>query len=134
MKNLFIISLVILTLFSCSNSSSDDKTKQENSLIGKWKLIEQKNSDGSATVPSWTTVINSYDLTLNENLTFTSTQITGCTNGTYMIENGKITLTYECGNGTIPNQFTILSNSNTELIIKNVNCIEECADKFLKTN
>lgn len=134
MKKLFIIQLVLLTLFSCSNSSTNGPTNQENLLIGKWKLIEQKTSDGSGTPPTWTTAINSYDLTLNENLTFTSTQITGCGSGTYSIANGKITLTYTCGNGSIPNQFSIVSNSNTELIIKNVNCIEECADKFQKIN
>ena len=136
MKKLFtkITAVFILTviLFSCLNSRKET-TKKENLLIGKWKLIEARYSNGES-IPPWTTVTNSYDLTLNKDLSFISTQNIGCTNGTYTLVNGRITLLYACGNNTIPTQFTVVSNSNSELIIKNVNCIEDCSDKFLKVN
>ena len=121
-----------MILFSCLNSRKET-TKKENLLIGKWKLIEVRYSNGES-IPPWTTVTNSYDLTLNKDLSFISTQNIGCTNGTYTLVNGRITLLYACGNNTIPTQFTVVFNSNSELIIKNVNCIEECSDKFLKIN
>ena len=137
MKKLFtkITAVFILTvvLFSCINSRKSGTTKKENFLIGKWKLIEVRYSIGESN-PPWTTATNSYDLTLNKDLSFISTQIIGCTNGTYTLVNGRITLLYACDNSTIPTQFSIVSNSNSELIIKNVNCIEDCSDKFLKVN
>ena len=137
MKKLFtkITAVFILTviLSSCLNSRKSKTTKEENLLIGKWKLIEVKYSIGESN-PPWTKATNSYDLTLNKDLSFISTQIIGCANGTYTLVNGRITLLYACGNSTIPTQFTVISNSNSELIIKNVNCIEDCSDKFLKIN
>ena len=124
-----------MTVFiSCSNSRNSENSTEEISLIGKWKLIEARYSDGGSNPPIWTPITNGYVLTLNKDLSFTSTQIIECINGTYTNLNGKITLLYACGNNTIPNQFIVLSNSKTEMIIKNINCIEDCADKFKKIN
>jgi Lipocalin-like domain len=136
MKNLFIIPLVMLLFLSCSNSSDDETPTQEITLIGKWQLIEIKYSNGGAS-PPWSSILGGYELTLNSNNTFTSTQLTGsgCTIGTYSVLNNKITLNYACGGGTtITKEFSQLSLTKSELVIKDDSCFEECADKLKRIN
>lgn len=129
MKNLIIVSLVFLLFLSCSKS----KEEISNPFLGKWQLTAEKISAGGPT-PDWTTISNGYFITFAAENTFTSTQITGCGSGTYTIINNRLTLSYACNNQTIPSKFDIVFNSNLELILKNMNCIEECSAKFQKIN
>jgi len=132
MKKLFIISLVMLLLFSCSNSSSNP-TNQENLLIGKWKLIEQKSSNGSSTPPTWTTVINGYELTFKSDGTYTTTANSTCNSGTYSISNQLISYVNSCG-ASIVEKTRINSVGVNELVVYDLICIEECQSKFQKIN
>lgn len=132
MKKLFIISLVMLSLFSCSNSSSNP-TNQENLLIGKWKLIEQKNSNGSSTPPTWTPVINGYELTFKSNGTYTTTANSTCNSGTYSISNQLISYVNSCG-ASVVEKTRINAVGVNELIVYDLTCFEECQSKFQKIN
>lgn len=133
MKKLFIIPLAMLLLFSCSNSSSNEPTNQENPLIGKWKLIEQKNSDGSSTLPTWTPVTNGYELTFKSDGTYTTTANSTCSSGTYSISNQLISYINSCG-VSIVDKTRIKSVGNTELVVYDLTCFEECQSKFQKIN
>ena len=133
MKKLFIIPLVLLTLFSCSNSSTNEPTNQENPLIGKWKHIEQKNSDGSSTPPTWTPVTNGYELTFKSDGTYTTTANSTCNSGTYSISNQLISYVNSCG-ASIVDKTRINSVGVNELVVYDLNCFEECQSKYQKIN
>jgi hypothetical protein len=133
MKKLFIIPLAMLLLFSCSNSSSNEPTNQENPLIGKWKLIEQKNSDGSSALPTWTPVTIGYELTFKSDGTYTTTANSTCSSGTYSISNQLISYINSCG-VSIVDKTRINSVGNTELVVYDLTCFEECQSKFQKIN
>ena len=132
MKKLFIISLAMLLLFSCSNSSSNP-TNQENLLIGKWKLIEQNNSNGSSTPPTWTPVTNGYELTFKSDGTYTTTAYSTCNSGTYSISNQLINYVNSCG-ASIVEKTRINSVGVNELVVYDLTCFEECQSKYQKIN
>ena len=129
MKKLITVSIVFLFFLNCSKSTEEIA----NPFLGKWQLTGEKISAGGPT-PDWASISNGYFITFSAENTFTSTQITGCGNGTYTIINNKLLLNFECNNQSIPSKFDIASVSNSELILKNINCIEECASKFQKIN
>ena len=135
MKKTLIFSIFILVFIGCSNSNNIETTKkEENLLIGTWKLIESKNSDGGATPTDWTVLTDAYDMSLNQNNTFTSTQYTNCSNGTYTKINEKVILTFSCSTVSSPKEFIISSNNINELILRDLSCFEECSLKFKKLN
>jgi uncharacterized protein YcfL len=52
MKTLFFLPIVFFSLLSCSKSGENDTIPTSSVLVGKWKLIERKISDGGCT-PDW---------------------------------------------------------------------------------
>ena len=131
MKTLFFILISIFTLLSCSKSDENNTVPTTSALVGKWKLIERKNSDGGST-PEWVSISNGFVLTINSNNTYSTTESLDCNSGIYSVHNNAITFTNSCGNSTIPNKFNLVSQTSKELILSNINCIEECKDKFQK--
>jgi hypothetical protein len=71
-------------------------------------------------------------LSINSNNTYSTTESSDCNSGIFSVHNNVITYTNSCGNSTIPNKFNIVSQTSKELILSNINCIEECKDKFQK--
>lgn len=126
MKAIIIYFFLLITTICCSNRN------EENQYIGTWKLKQSLVSDGTSNPPTWQNVTNGYTIVFNNNGSFTTSQFTDCNAGNFSISNNIITLTYTCGNITIPNKFKIISNSDSELILSNINCDEECKDKFVK--
>ena len=133
MKNSILLSILILTLFSCSKSSEEQNKKETvtSPLTGKWQLIETKISSGGP-VTQWTTVTNGFIRVFNTDNTYSTTEYTPCNTGSFSVDSSVIQFNNSCNNATIPNKFKILSNNDAELILNNVNCTEECKQKFKK--
>ena len=128
MKKFFtVLLLMAVFIISCDKNRSD-----ENEIyFGSWKLSQTLISDGSSS-PNWQNVSNGYTVILNSDYKFTTSQFSDCISGNYNISNNIITFNYSCGNTTIPNKFKIVSSSNSELVLSNINCDEECKDKYTK--
>lgn len=82
--------------------------------------------------PEWKSVADGHTLVFGNDNTFTSTQFDGCGSGTYTHANDVITLEYACANPPADKQYRIVSMTENELVLGNVNCIEQCGDKYIK--
>jgi hypothetical protein len=129
MKTLFIVPLVLFTLLGCSKDSK--KEEPTPAFVGKWQLIEVYTGGPPNPDSKWVQIDNGYILSLNKNKTFTTTQFTECNTGTFFVTEEILTYKFSCGNddGT-PDEFRIYSNTENELIINNIYCIEGCDEKF----
>lgn len=70
MKKLLILSLISISLISCS---SGDDGFTETSIYGTWKAIEYRVGEDvtpSPTTPEWETLENNHEITFNENMTY----------------------------------------------------------------
>ena len=118
MKNLMILSILLVTLFSCSKASETAK-KQNDLIIGNWKLVASQPSAVIGVVAPWNLVTNGYTLNLNENNTYLSSQYlpTACSSGGFSFDSSFLILKNSCAS-TIPlSKYTIVSKTATELIL-----------------
>ncbi|RRQ46875.1 hypothetical protein [Chryseobacterium sp. SC28] len=138
MKHLILILVMFTSFFSCK--SDDDNEPIGNEIYGSWILKETKISDGSNPT-EWTEATNSYTIIFNKDNTFSRNDFASCGSGTYVISQDPanseykiITLTYSCNNNDFEHQFKnkyrIISITSIELITNNINCIEECSEKY----
>ena len=136
MKTLILFFSIIFSITSCN---SDDTNKQDNNIIGTWKLIETYGSDGGNN-PQWTLVNNGYMYTFNENGSFTSNRFSECSEGNYSISANNLTLDYSCSNfdtgiettaGTFLEEYSF-EGTNIILTPTYLTCIEGCKFKFQK--
>lgn len=134
-----MISCFVLTLFGCSND--DENIKDENSIVGTWKLIEVYNDPGDGS-GSWNSIENGYTYNFSVNGEFTSTRFSECSSGNYSINSNKLTLDFDCDGFTagIENpEGTFIENYTFEsdriiLVPTYLNCDEGCGWKFEKIN
>lgn len=126
MKTVFFL-LSILSLINCDSNDNDEVT-----LIGKWKISQTLINDGSSNPAQWQNVENGHIIEFKNYNNFESNQFIDCSSGTYTNLNGVLKLNYSCDNSTIPNEFIIISLNSKELVLSNINCIEECKDKYIK--
>lgn len=140
MKNLVLILVLFTSFYSCK--SDDEVPTPNNEIYGSWKLMATNNNDGNSGT-SWTEAINTYNIAFNKDNTFSRNDFATCSSGTYTItqdpsnsEYKIITLTYACNNDDFEHQFKskyrIININSSELITNNLNCIEECGEKFIK--
>ena len=130
MKALLYISLICLTLFSCSKDENDSKSST--TVVGKWKQIESYQSDGGSS-PAWSPISNGYTLEFLDNGTFTATKFTDCQAGTYSVStSNQIVMVYSCENFTTNDLQQIEAISGSQIILKptDAQCDEGCAEKF----
>ena len=136
MKNLILIFSILIIFINCAN---DDTNKQENSIIGTWKLIETYGSDGGSN-PQWSTITNGYSYTFNQSGNFTSNRFSECSEGKYSISGDDLILDYGCNGfttsienpeGTFIEKF-IFERGNLILTPTYLTCIEGCGYKFQK--
>jgi len=134
---LMILSLVFFT--SCNND--DENIKEENSIVGTWRLIEIYNDPGDGS-GSWNSVDNGYLYNFSENGQFTSTRFSECSSGSYSMNSTELTLDFDCDGfttgieapeGTFIENYTF--ESNTIILVPTyLSCIEGCGWKFEKIN
>lgn len=136
MKNLILIFSMLITFVNCAN---DDINKQEDSIIGAWKLMETYIGDGGSN-PKWTTVTDGYIYTFNSDGSFTSNRFSECSKGVYSLLADNLTLDYECDGfttgietpeGTFIEKF-IFEKESLILTPTYLTCIEGCDYKFKK--
>lgn len=131
MRFLIVFCFQILVLVSCFNRWDDNTGKV---VTGKWKLTEEKISSGG--IAEWKPTQRNFILQLNADKTFVRNDLTSCLTGTYTVFDAVLLLQYDCNNNDNEHQFrnkyTITSLSNSELILQNKYCIEECSEKFTK--
>lgn len=129
--------LIVATLVSCEKS---DETSSLNDIIGTWKLSEVLIDSGNGN-GTWNQVNDGYKYTFKSDNTFYSSRFTECSLGTYVLKADELTLDFDCDSLTIGNETinallveNIKFDSN-DLIIKPtyINCVEDCAWKFSKS-
>lgn len=126
-----LIYLFILLFLSCGK---DDDTLPPitNGLIGKWQLEATKISPGDI-VENWTPVENGsiFEFKANGSYTHNEKACGGIVNGIYSIDEGALTLRYQCENNAIETKYN-MNYSEGRLILSNVGCIEECSYRYRK--
>ena len=137
MKKIILLAVILISQISCNN---DNETKpQDSEILGTWKLSEGYIGDGGSAT-EWIPIKNGYTTTFKSDGTFTSTQFTECTTGTYKLENTTLTIIYGCPNfsalgekpaGTFIENYKI---ENGKMYLSPINslCYEGCAYKFSK--
>jgi hypothetical protein len=125
------ISLMVVLFVACLTACDGNET-EEVTILGKWKLTQTLMSNGGASSGQWADIVDGSVIELKSDNSFLNTQFGVCSSGTYTILDGVVILNYSCGNTSIPNKFKIKSLTSDELILSNVNCIEECKDKYRK--
>jgi hypothetical protein len=125
------ISLMVVLFVACLTACDGNETG-EVTIVGKWKLTQTLMSNGGSSPVQWADIVNGSVIELKSDNSFINTQFGVCSSGTYTNLDGVITLDYSCGNTSIPNKFKMRSFTSDELILSNVNCIEECKDKYRK--
>ncbi len=133
------ISCFILAILGCSND--DENIKEENSIVGTWKLIEIYNDTGDGSA-SWDSVENGYTYSFSLNGEFTSTRFSECSTGNYSMNSNKLTLDFNCDGfttgienpeGTFIEDYTFES-TRIILVPTYLSCDEGCGWKFEKIN
>ncbi|MDR2206101.1 MAG: lipocalin family protein [Flavobacteriaceae bacterium] len=134
MKNLFIITSILLSAFlvSCNNEDS-----RETPIVGTWKLVEYFGGNSADNI-GWHPIDNGYTYTFNGDGTFTSTRFSYCTQGTYILTDSKLTLKFDCteppglsDNGVLIENFS-WDEEYFILTPTYLFCDEGCAEKFEK--
>jgi len=137
MKKIILLVVILISQISCNN---DKETKPTNTgIVGTWQLAESFEGDGGMAT-KWISVKNGYTYTFKSDGTFTSTQFTKCTNGTYKLENATLTMIYGCPGFTLMREKpagTFIENykiENGKMHLSPINylCFEGCAYKFKK--
>ena len=132
-----MIFCILLTIFACSND--DENVKEENWIVGTWKLIEIYTDPGDG-IGSWNSVQNGYTYNFSVNGEFTSTRFSECSSGTYSINSDELTLDFDCDGftagienpeGKIIENYTFESNKII-FVPTYYMCIERCGWKFEK--
>ena len=129
--------VLIILLFGCSPDHTE-VTNSDNPIHGKWKLVEERISNGG---PMYTVIVEDGDeYKFSENGVFTSTQYPECTTGKFTAQEDELTLNYDCDgfkSGMENTEGTITYNMTFEagylnLIPTSVICIEGCRKKKKK--
>lgn len=140
MKKLLKLGMIfcfVLTISGCSND--DENIKDENSIVGTWKLIEVYDDPGDGS-GSWNSVENGYTYNFSLNGQFTSTRFSECNSGNYSINSNELTLDFDCDGfttGIEDPEGTFIENYTFELnriilVPTYLNCTEGCGWKFEK--
>ena len=131
MKALYL-TLVFVIFSSCSKSDSHER----NDILGKWRLIEVLNDDGSGNA-SWQPVSGemSYTLLFEDNSTFKIlNNSTNCYFGEYNINNYVLTLIFSTNNCNVSKYNLEFSDNYLLLNASPFSCDEACIEKFEKLN
>ena len=132
MKNILILQIVLIVLlFSCSNSK-DEPVVTAKPLIGKWKIIEAKISSGGSLPSTWTSITNGYELSFSDNGNYSTTKYSTCNSGTYTVTNQNINYFDTCGSSFPLEKSIIITNTDNELILRDLNSFEESQYKYKK--
>ncbi|MDR2206104.1 MAG: hypothetical protein LBE36_08115 [Flavobacteriaceae bacterium] len=138
MKNLFLITSILLSAFLVSCNNDDAREVPENDIVGTWKLVAQW--DGGSPSQDWLPVAIAYTYTFDSDGTFSSTVNVNCVQGTYILTDDKLIFNFDCGtfppigdNGTVINNFT-WDESYFILTPTDSSCDEGCKFKFQKQN
>ena len=144
MKNLKIIVLSFICIFVINCSENSETTSNEDTLTGKWMLVETYVTYGANGewigdfMPAPEELIYSY--TLNNDGTFTSTKFEDCQSGNYTFSSSEIIFDFECEGftagienppGTFKENYTF-DNRNLILTPQYLLCVEGCGWKFVK--
>ena len=129
------IAVSIILLFGCSPDHGEE-INSDNSILGKWKLVEARISDGG---PMYPVIVKDGDeYKFSENGVFTSTIYPECSGGNFKAQEEELTLNYDCDGfnnrheneeGAITFKMTFESGYLI-LIPTSVICIEGCSYKY----
>jgi hypothetical protein len=134
LKNSIFIIALVLFFFACSKDNTDDN----NSIIGKWQLIEYCEDNGGSGSIDCGQIENGYTVQFYENdvFIFVGVNNNNCTTGTYTSNNTKLFLQFEndiCSDdeGLFVYLYSFLGN-DLELTPSNENliCDEACFEIF----
>lgn len=142
MKKLLLISVLLIAVISCSQSS--EKEQVDGSIIGTWQLVEERygNFDGSS--GNWEQVENGRLITFNTDLSYepeiTPSNCGEVSSSTYFLNNSSeinvLEITIECTNpDTVFESQDYYSFENSiYLILRPIEpaCPEGCAFKYKK--
>ena len=133
MRNLAFIALSFFLLVACEPEATEAlDLRLDDSITGKWQLVEQKVSIGGPA--TWQDVEDGNTFQLNEDGTFTGFQsFTACETGTYEVSEEELTLTYNCEDDTKPFTYSLLKEEDAIILSpKTVICTETCEYKYRK--
>lgn len=128
----FVLSAFCLFLFSSCSKNSCDMDNQ--SLIGKWQLIEQNISNGGPS--KWESVNDGKRFSLFEDGTYEGIKFfTDCDMGSYGSTATELLLMPNCNDGSEDFMYSITRDCD-QLILRplTVLCIEGCAFRYERIN
>ncbi|WP_445731197.1 hypothetical protein [Mariniflexile sp.] len=129
MKNLILLFSIILSFSSCSQN--DEGKRDNNSIIGAWKLVEIYSSDGGSN-PQWNQINNGFTYTFYNNGDVKSSKF-NC-DGKYKINtSNSLHIEFDCDDSKMKGNFDFTFLENNLIFTLNPNtCIEGCTEKFMK--
>lgn len=135
-----LITITIISLFSCKESENFAKRDFEQSLIGRWTLVEASFSIGGPQIIE--TINDGDEYTFSDDLTFTNSASPECISGTYSVQEDTLsdfilTLKYDCSRIDTPiDRITygvnFVSSDQFILVPYNPMCIEGCSYTYQK--
>ncbi|WP_228235564.1 lipocalin family protein [Allomuricauda sp. M10] len=141
MKQLFVALLLCLVFNSCDNEDDLKGFDQDAFPIeGTWKLTAAYISAGGPQY--WTDVENGEEIEFQGNGSFSSDRYPECTSGNFSVDEGNLTLEYDCEGfetGTENEEglitYTLDYGKNTILLTPtSIICIEGCSYKYEKVD
>lgn len=125
-------------MLSCSTEDEDFPFSSD-MLIGKWKYTEAYISAGGPHY--WVSVDGGEEIEFFINGTFISNRFSDCSSGTYLIDDGNLSLKYECSgfvsgaeneNGFITSRLEGKSSYFLLTATSGPICIEGCKSKYVR--
>ncbi|NMH89421.1 hypothetical protein [Flavivirga algicola] len=124
--------ILLISLFGCSDN--EQKQYEDNSIFGKWKLVEQYISSGG---PQYKVdVENGSEYIFSNKGTFVSNDFLGCKQGEFRFESNTLNLMYDCDKvqdyGGVISYSASFESGLLILVPKTIICTEGCRYIFKK--
>lgn len=134
-SNFFLSALLIAIcfLFTFCDDEDDVNVKQA-SLIGKWKLVEQKVGIGPP--GEWADVEDGGIFEFNFDKSFVDSSNPYCITGTYEINNDTLTLNFDCLEYNLSLEFLLREFTSSSFMMSPTTfmCTEGCTFRYERTN
>ncbi len=140
----FVVIAIIL-FGSCTQHNDDDIVTEidfENHsyIVGKWKMVGYYQSNGGPQY--YSPVSNGKVIEFTTSGTFRSSEFPQCKEGTYVVDEDELTLTFHCESfdkefPDLNGKFVFsISNKSDFLLLSpiSIRCIEGCSSKYQKLN
>ena len=129
----FFLPMLYFLLTGCVDKDDLCCGLQQDRLVGKWRLVEQKVGIGPP--GEWEDVTDGEILEFNSDYSFHKSQNPYCTTGSFSVDGDELTLDYNCLEYDVTWEFRVIEFKQSYITISPLAptlCTEGCLSRYKK--